>query len=218
MLGKKWIAALIMLALSSSLLAAEQQVFRDYFAALPLFWQQVYPDGGNTLYCGQHFAQDQRRDINVEHVYPMAWVMSSLGCRSRDACRRKSPRFNQIESDMHNLFPAREDINRIRGSAPFDIIPGEARRFGHCDFEFDTRKRRAEPAPAARGEIARAMFHMQESYGLKIFRRQGEMLQRWNREDPPDQEEQRRNTVIEKLQGTRNRFIDDPEAAAKLRF
>ena len=190
---------------------------RAYLDTIPVFWRTLYPDGGSGLYCGTRFAAFDR-DYNIEHVYPMSWVGKALRCGDRDACRRTSRRFNEIESDMHNLFPAREDINRIRGSAPFDIIPGEARRFGHCDFEFDTRKRRAEPAPAARGEIARAMFHMQESYGLKIFRRQGEMLQRWNREDPPDQEEQRRNTVIEKLQGTRNRFIDDPEAAAKLRF
>ena len=140
--------------------------------------------------------------------------MRSAGCRSRDECRRTSRRFNQIESDMHNFYPSRKEINKIRGSSPFGIIKGETRKFGQCDFEFDPKQRIVEPPPVSRGNIARAMFYMKESYGLKIFTRQGAMLQRWHREDPPDDEELRRNDIIEKLQGTRNRFIDEP---AKLR-
>ena len=119
---------------------------------------------------------------------------------------------------MHNFYPARKDINKIRGSYPFGVIKGEARSFGQCDFEIDARQRIVEPPPASRGNIARAMFHMKESYGLKIFPQQGLMLQRWNREDPPNDEELRRNNVIEKLQGTRNRFIDEPRLAETLRF
>ena len=69
-----------------------------------------------------------------------------------------------------------------------------------------------------RGNIARAMFHMSDTYGLTIYRRQGEMLQRWYREDPPDREERRRNQAIEDVQGTRNRFMGDPDRANKLRF
>lgn len=210
--------ALITLLFCCSVQAAGQTVYDNYFEVLPLFWQQVYPEGGETLYCAEKFGRNKGRNINIEHVYPMSWAMSSVGCRSRDACRRKSPRFNQIESDMHNFYPSRKDINKIRGSAPFGIISGETRSFGQCDFEFDARKRSVEPPPVSRGNIARAMFHMQESYGLKIFSRQGAMLQRWNREDPPDEEELRRNDVIEKLQGTRNRFIDEPRAAERLRF
>jgi deoxyribonuclease I len=98
------------------------------------------------------------------------------------------------------------------------MIPGEARDYAACDFEKDPRKRLVEPRPASRGNIARAMFYMADSYGLKIFRRQAETLLKWHREDPPDAEERRRNDVIERLQGNRNRFIDDPAAAEQLRF
>lgn len=206
------------LLLSSFVQAAGQTAYSDYFEVLPLFWQQVYAEGGETLYCGQAFGRSADRSINIEHVYPMSWVMRAEGCRSREECRRKSRRFNQIESDMHNFYPSLREINKIRGSSPFGVVKGEVRRFGRCDFEYDSKQRVVEPAPVSRGNIARAMFHMQESYGLKIFARQGEMLQRWHKEDPPDTEELRRNDIIEKLQGTRNRFIDDPTAAEKLRF
>ena len=98
------------------------------------------------------------------------------------------------------------------------MIKGEARRYGKCDFELDRKQRLVEPVPASRGNIARAMFHMMESYQLRIFPRQGEQLKKWHREDPPDEQEQRRNDLIEALQGTRNRFIDDPAAVRELRF
>ncbi len=195
-----------------------QQRFTDYFDALPVFWEEVYPEGGKTLYCGKRFGYRKGKSINVEHVFPMAWVMNDEGCRSRDSCRDTSTRFNIIESDMHNLYPARKGINKARGSFRFGDVKGESRRFGSCDFEVDVKRRVAEPGSASRGNIARAMFYMAETYDLKIFKKQAKLLQRWNKDDPPDQEEHRRNAVIEKIQGTRNRFIDQPVAADKLRF
>ena len=197
---------------------SEQQAFERYFDALPVFWGEIYQHGGETLYCGEAFGRDKGRGINVEHVYPMGWAMKEEGCHNREQCRASSPRFNRIEADMHNLYPSRKDINKIRGSFPFGMVKGEQREFGPCDFEFDPRRRNVEPRPAVRGNIARAMFYMQETYDLKIDRRQAELLKRWNREDPPDQEEKRRNQTIAAIQGNRNRFIDDPKAAERLRF
>ncbi len=198
--------------------AGGQHAFRDYFESLPQFWRQVYPDGGETLYCGDRFPPHKDRRYNIEHVYPMSWVMKAERCGRRDDCRRSSPRFNRIEGDMHNFYPARKDINKVRSSFPFGMIRGERRDYGRCDFEFDPRTRRVEPRPSVRGNIARAMFYMHDAYGLKIYRRQAELLKRWNREDPPDAQERRRNDRIERVQGNRNRFIDDPRAAEKLRF
>lgn len=198
--------------------AAEPQAFESYFDALPVFWDQVYPDGGETLYCGKAFGKRHGRSINIEHVFPMAWAMKAEGCRSREQCRAVRPRFNRMEADMHNLYPSRKDINKTRSSFPYGTVQGEQRAFGKCDFELDHRKRSVEPRPEARGNIARAMFYMQDTYGLRIYRRQGELLRDWNRDDPPDREEKRRNDVIAGVQGNRNRFIDNPAAADKLRF
>ena len=213
------LALVLLFALAPAVAAASgQRAFADYFEALPLFWQEVYPQGGKSLYCGTSFGRNKGRSINIEHVYPMSWVMKALDCPSRDACRRSSRRFNQIEADMHNLYPARKEMNRRRGSHPFGMIRGERREYGKCDFEFDPRRRTVEPRAAARGNIARAMFYMKQTYGLTIFRRQGEMLQLWNREDPPDPDERRRNRAIESLQGNTNPFIDDPKRGDRLRF
>jgi len=195
-----------------------QQAFDSYFQSLRVFWGEIYPEGGRTLYCNQIFGSRKGRSINVEHVYPMAWAMKAEKCDNRDQCRRVSPRFNRMEADLHNLYPARMDINKVRGSFPFGSVRGEAREFGNCDFELDYRQRRVEPRPTARGNIARAMFYMHLTYDLKIFKKQGKLLQRWNRDDPPDAEERRRNRLIAAIQGNSNPFIDDPGKADKLRF
>lgn len=180
---------------------------RGYLDTIPTFWRTLYPDGGQGLYCGMRFpARD--RDYNIEHVYPMSWVTKALRCGDRDTCRRNSPRFNQIESDMHNMFPARKDLNRKRGSYPFSEIRGEQHVEPDCDFEIDYRRRAVEPRPAVRGDIARAMLYMADRYDLKIYERQRRMLLDWHRADPPDDGERRRNRKIADLQGQRNSWIE----------
>jgi len=43
-------------------------------------------------------------------------------------------------------------------------------------------------------------------------------MKQWNRLDPPDTLERQRNDRIQRIQGNRNRFIDNPRAAERLRF
>ncbi len=144
--------------------------------------------------------------------------MNELKCKDRKDYRNKSHKFNHIESDLHNLYPSRRDLNMLRASHRFGAIKGELRVLGSYDFEIDNKNRIVEPAPASQGEIARAMFHMAMTYDLKIFARQAQTLAYWNRTDQPSKEEKRRNDIIESLQGTRNYFIDNPAEVEKLEF
>ena len=192
---------------------AQQVRIPDYETARRIFWSELYAEGGETLYCAQDFGSDRPRGLNIEHIFPMSWVTKDLHCGTRRECRRYSERFNRIEADLHNLFPSRTDLNDKRGSFPFGMVKGEPRQYGACDFEVDFKNRQIEPRPEVRGDIARAMFYMAETYGFKIFKRQGKLLARWHREDPPDDTERRRNDRIEGLQGNRNPFIDQPDRA-----
>ena len=198
--------------------SAQQSAIDDYYEAKKLFWGKLYSRGGETLYCGQPFGSNKGRLINVEHVLPMSWVMNKLNCRDRDSCRRNSTDFRRIEADLHNLYPSRRDINQIRSSFPFGVVRGERRQYDQCDFELDKKSRIVEPRAEVRGEIARAMFYMHDRYGIRLHRRMGKLLKQWNRQDPPDGVERKRNDTIEKIQGNRNRFIDQPTAADRLRF
>lgn len=197
---------------------AGQGSIPDYEQARGIFWDELYPKGGKTLYCGDTFSTRYRGGLNIEHVFPMGWVTNELKCGKRKQCRGNSELFNRIEADLHNLYPARVEINDARSSYRFGVLPGEKRPYGECDFEVDRSRRVVEPRPASRGEIARAMFYMKEEYDLTIFRKSGELLRGWHRQDPPSKHEKWRNDRIESIQGTRNMFIDDPGLADLIDF
>jgi len=196
--------------------AEEPAWLRQYKHALYLLWSQVYPRGGETLYCGAHFGPEKGAGIDAEHVFPMAWVTRSLGCGARSRCRETSPHFNRIETDLYDIFPALSRINKARGARRYGMISGERREYGRCDFEVDAHQ--VEPRPQVRGDIARAMFYMSARYALKIYPGQGALLKRWNAEDPPDAGERQRNRRIARVQGNRNPFVDDPALADHLHF
>jgi deoxyribonuclease-1 len=195
---------------------ADQTQIRNYEKARKIHWQHLYPYGGFTLYCGEEF--EDRTGLNVEYIYPASWMGAFLGCGTRKQCRKNSERFNRMEADLHNLYPARADINRARSNFLFAMIEGEEREFGDCDFERDTSTKVAEPRPITRGNVARVIFYMHSEYGLPVDTRMVDLLKQWNRTDPPSCHEMRRNNTIEELQGTRNRFIDHPRRVEDLEF
>jgi len=213
-LFRQWLLAVVLLlSVNPAAQAAGQQNIPDYATARTIFWQQLSNQGGTSLYCGQRYQGRRHRGLNIEHVFPMSWVTRSLRCGRRKQCRKRSPQFNRIEADLHNLYPAMISVNKARSSFSFGLVKGEKRRFQRCDFEVNESKRIAEPRPAVRGNIARAMFYMSYTYHLPLYRRQMNLLLTWHRQDPPDRAEKRRNSVIEKLEGIRNPFIDRPDSA-----
>lgn len=200
--------ALGLLAIGSAW--ADQSAIPDYEAARKLFWTQLHPGGGYTLYCGARFGRDRRSEagepVNIEHVYPASWMARELKCGTRAQCRARSPRFNRMEADLHNLYPALQAINDARGARRYGEIAGERWWRPDCDFEVDGAS--VEPRPRARGNIARAMFYMQQEYGLPLYARHAALLRRWAEADPPNPHDRARNDRIERLQGNRNPFLD----------
>ena len=91
----------------------------------------------------------------------------------------------------------------------------DAARFIPCGTTQERSVGWVEPRGEAKGNIARAIFYMHIEYGLPIVGLVP-MYKAWHRMDPPDAEEKARNDKIEVLQGTRNRFIDDPALVDQL--
>ena len=191
-----------------------------------IFWEKLYYFAGWTLYCGSPF-YEKARGLQIEHVYPASWMANHLGCGSRSECQVTEDeavkvRFNHMEADLHNLYPAMSWANNKRSNHSFGLIAGEDHFFENCNFEIGTRSSDGativEPRRKARGEIARAMFYMHQEYGLPIEPPLAEILKQWNQDDPPSWEEKRRNKKINELQGTKNPFIDNPELADELEF
>lgn len=189
---------------------------RDQF-----FWAQLYTAGGEELYCAADFAAGQRkiggRNLSVEHAYPADWIATANGCRNRNDCPVAAYGF--AEADLHNLWPAIQNINSSRSDLRFGEVTGEgARRFTDYCPDFERTQGAAavvEPRDDVKGDLARSLFYMSTTYGLPLHG-MGPMLARWHQDDPPDGVERWRNDRIEELQGTRNGFIDSPETVRLL--
>ncbi len=183
-----------------------------YGDALRLMWTKVYKNHGSTLYCDKSFSTKspkarKKADVNAEHIFPMSWVTRELQCGSRKECQANSALFRQIESDLHNIYPAIRVVNKARSNYRFGEVAGESRQFGTCDFEVDSRKRVAEPPPRKRGEIARAMLYIAHQYQMPLHAKTERLMKQWDKEDPPSAEEKRREKIIHREQGRENKFI-----------
>ena len=192
---------------------AQQKKFNNYDEVQAnVFWQKFYFLGGETLYCGIKFGPGQRevneRKITIEHVYSAHWLAEKYGCDNRDC---GNVNYKYAESDLHNLWPAIGNINSSRQDKSLGEIPGEKRRFeDYCpDYERTSGENAiVEPRDAVKGDMARSILYMLDAYGLELRPNMKlEMLLKWHLADPPDDTERWRNRIIEKLQGTRNPYI-----------
>lgn len=187
--------------------------------AVDTFWNELYANGGWSLYCGYRFDPSvtltEGRLFVIEQIYPVSWMLKYMQCDSRRQCRlNEKSRFTRMEADMHNLYPAWQAADVARRDTRFGMIEGEDWRFENCDFERSHSL--TEPRPIARGNIARAIFYMHTQYGVPVEKDMLEELKRWNRLDPPSNQEMLRNNLIEELQGNRNPYIDNPTMAEQI--
>ncbi len=126
----------------------------------------------------------------------------------RECCQQVDPLFEAAHNDLYNLFPAEGEINGDRRDYNWGMVSGAASGdYGRCLFKVDASNRRAEPPDRVKGDIARAMFYMAETYQFNLSSQDRQLFSAWNRQDPPDAWEQTRNQRIAAIQGKANRFI-----------
>ena len=171
--------------------------------------KKLVPDLDSCGYDPRKNAKRAKR-IEWEHVMP-AWAFGhQLQCwqeGGRKNCR-KNLDFKQMEADMHNLVPAVGEVNGDRSNFRYGMLEGERRAYGACDVEIDFKARKAEPAPALRGDIARTYFYMADTYGVRLSKQQRRLFEAWAKQDPVDEWERKRNRMIEVKQGNRNPYVD----------
>ncbi|QYF93482.1 endonuclease [Massilia sp. PAMC28688] len=197
---------------------APQKRFPQYDReARAAFWD-LYRAGGVTVYCAATFKAGKRRTaasalpINIEHVVPQSQLKRIRGAAA----------------DPHNMWPSIEEVNSARQNWRLvNDIPGETLFFkrrrepelAQCDFEvLETGKLAVvEPAPPARGKLARAVLHMYVAYPqLRIGAADIRQMLEWHAMVPVSDEERRRNDDIAALTGVRNAFVDAPDEASRI--
>ncbi|HEY1028764.1 MAG TPA: endonuclease [Pseudomonas sp.] len=179
------------------------------------FWQDIYGNGGTTLYCAQAFERESGT-LTASPIYSSKQLKSALRCVTDRQCTIMNPRYPYIVADLHNYYPALSRVELVRRNAQFaDLADDVPSKFADIGCDMKTSFQLVEPRDEAKGNIARAIFYMHIEYALPIVGLVP-MYKTWHRMDPPDAEEKARNDRIEALQGTRNRFIDDPSLVDQL--
>ncbi|OGS60233.1 MAG: hypothetical protein A3J79_10010 [Elusimicrobia bacterium RIFOXYB2_FULL_62_6] len=182
-------------------------------AGIITFYSQVCAEGSSDNGNDYDEQGDENKDgvvdkiVNAEHLWPQSYFNSA------------SP----MVADIHQLASTFETPNGRRGSYKFAMVSkasystSSGSKLGSNGFE---------PTDAVKGNVARAMLYFVTRYYNKSIR-QGmnygdfwtsnvPMFLEWNRQDPPDAAEKRRNDLVEGFQGNRNPFIDDPSLAEKI--
>ena len=127
--------------------------------------------------------------------------------KGRNCASKVNVQYRLMQSDMYNLVPAVGEITGLRSNYSYGMIPGEKREFGSCDMEIE--KKKAEPAPHIRGNIARTYMYMDWAYpghGI-LSKKNRKMFKAWDKADPVDDWERERCRRIERIQGNRNPFV-----------
>ncbi|WP_333985048.1 endonuclease [Ectopseudomonas khazarica] len=179
------------------------------------FWQSLYGNGGTTLYCGKAF-ESGGGALTASPIYSSKQLKSAMRCVTDRQCTIMNPRYPYIAADLHNHYPALTRVELVRRNAQFGELGDDvSSKFADIGCDMKNSFQLVEPRDEAKGNIARAIFYMHVEYDLPIV---GliPMFKAWHRLDPPDADERARNDRIEVLQGTRNRFIDEPDLVDQL--
>ena len=143
----------------------------------------------------------RQQDLNCEHVWPQS----------------KGSRGMPMKTDLFHLRPAVPKVNSTRSNHPFGIpatkddpaTPWHIGRDSDGDMVF-------MPPASHRGDISRSMFYFSVRYGKAITEDEEIVLRRWHEDDPVDARERKRADRIQKKQGNRNPFVDDPEIVDRI--
>ena len=150
----------------------------------------------------------ERDGMNVEHTWPQSFFGKSLPMRA----------------DLHHLLPTFQHPNSMRSNLPF----GEVKGSGEYHNSGGAKEGGGvfEPPDVSKGKVARAVLYFytryydrditKGAYNHGFFKDRLEMFLRGNREHPPTADELRRNDLVEKYQGNRNPFTDDPALAERI--
>jgi len=171
--------------------------------------------------------KDKKKILKWIHAVPRSAFASSMNCwkkpictrldgskfKGADCCSTLSPKFKSMASDMHNLIPTFDWFQEIKNNYNEAVQFGGMGEYKMCMNGGVMPK---EPSAGARGNLARAYLYMSFQYRIPIQDKLEDRLRIWHFADPPDKGENNRNSLIERVQGNRNPFIDHPKIVERV--
>ena len=131
--------------------------------------------------------------------------------KGAQCCSEISPKFKTMESDMHNIFPMVEEPPMATPAGRSDFAGLWEYRYCGKGVELVGALRKE-----IRGDASRAYLYMSFQYKNPLGESLENLLRKWHFEDLPDEWEEKRNDLIEIIQGNRNPFIDQPELVERV--
>ncbi len=187
--------------LTASLLFATQQLMAASKASLA----QLYPQGGATLFCQTPFSS--AKQAHFGHIYNKRKLLGHFNCITADMCKSNKT-FQQAFNDLHDIYPVTSAVQLERRNAVFgNVLDTSYAALSKCGYY--TGYQLIEPGDDIKGNIARILVYMIERYSLPILG-DLETYKKWNKMDPPDATEKRRNQRVKAIQGNANPYVTHP--------
>ncbi len=188
----------------------------------------IYSDCSFAIksYCGSSTDYVACDCYNREHIVPQSWWGNDNS--------------QPMRFDLYNVYPTDYEANSNRSAWPYGEVSGTPEwsndlgsKVGYGTWGSSGNNKTFEPADEYKGDIARIYFYMVACYLDKNFTQAGkgyqvfafisnattfqykakELFLKWHRNDPVSDKEIKRNDAVEKKQGNRNPFVDDPNLA-----
>lgn len=199
--------ALILCALLPTTALAEHASAKETISKQ--FWGTLYKNGGETFYCKKPFSKKSPL-IAASYIYPQGNIRQHLGCGTKRQCLRDSEEYNRIASDLHNVVPADSYFEMKRTNTIFAMLD-EQIEANECGLK--RKMHIIEPPAHIRGDIARVIMYMHQTYDLPILGNPA-LLEAWDKQDPPSASEILRSNQVFELQGNANPLVTTSNIAA----
>ena len=169
----------------------------------------VITSAADVLFLSRKRARSEIRAIYPRDLYSgmdldnSVWSLEHVVPQSRIRSPGK-------KNDLHNLSGIHTRINGIRGNKKFGDPSLKHKNLMGCKISPSLFSPRV-----GKGEVARKCAYMIDSYGQQIEVPSvidADTMMEWNYMYPPGDDEKRRNELIFEIQGTFNKFVEDPSS------
>lgn len=125
-------------------------------------------------------------------------------------CKQTDTLYKIMLHDMHNRLPMSHAVAQVVNQYHFDsindvLVPGAL--IPNCALTVYPKDKIVVPEDSLKGEIARILLYMYETYKIAIPASQIALYQKWHESFPPSKWEKQKNKMIYKVQGNLNHFI-----------
>jgi deoxyribonuclease-1 len=164
------------------------------------------------------------KKIEWEHVVPaenfgrafVEWREGHPDCvtkkgkafKGRNCASKINNEYRYMQADMYNLYPAIGAVNGLRSNYRYSGVVVDGDALGGCEMLISSKERRVVPPDYAKGIVARVSLYFDETYRrYNLSDSQRKLFKAWDIKFPVTDDECKRNSLIENLQGNVNQVL-----------